>query len=224
MSLHFHVASKLATAIGFLTLLRSVVCLSRYLPDELEQVIDPVLKRNSFFAHPENLLLAMITDDRIHVRKLGLRRILKARSQRVAGVRKFTVPALNYDSSDYIEMIDWQTTHITVPSLIFEVSDTVIMDWVKSNESQIVEFHRFSCQTQAVELWVKLVTQASAAVCGQTSRDGFIRSRLESRRIMPAFDTKAQYETARRRPRHVGPDAEPGRRGFHWLGRQVCRV
>ena len=117
----------------------------------MKQVTDPVLKRNSFFAHPENLLLAMITDDRIHVRKLGLSRILKARSQRVAGVRKFAVPALNYDSSDYIEMIDWQTTRITEPSLIFKVSDTVIMDSVKSNESQIVEFQRFPCHTQAVE-------------------------------------------------------------------------
>ena len=93
-------------------------------------------------------------------------------------------------------MIDWQTTNTTEPPLIFEVFDTVIMDWVKSNESQIVEFQRFPCHTQTVELWVKLVTQASAAVCGQTSRDGFIRSRLESRRIMPAFDTKAQYKTA----------------------------
>ena len=152
MAVHFHVVSKLATAMVLLTLLRSVVCQSRYLPDELEQVIDPVLKRNSFFAHPENLLLAMITDDRIHVRKLGLSRILKARSQRVAGVRKFAVPALNYDSSDYIEMINWQTTHITEPPLIFEVSDTVIMDWVKSSESQIVKFKRFPCHTQGVEL------------------------------------------------------------------------
>ena len=171
------------------------ILLSHYPPDELKQVIDPVLKRNSFFAHPENLLLAMITENRVHVLELGLRRILKARSQRVAGVRKFAVPALNYDSSDYIEMIDWQTTHIIEPPLIFEVSDTVIMDSVKSNESQIVEFQRFPCHTQAVELCVKLVTQASAAVCDQTSMDGFIRLRLESRRIMPAFDTKAPYKT-----------------------------
>lgn len=34
---------------------------------------------------------------------------------------------------------------------------------------------------------MKLVTEASEAVCGQTSREGFIRSRTESRRIMPHF-------------------------------------
>jgi hypothetical protein len=89
--------------------------LSRYLPDKLKQIVDPVLQRNGFFGHPENLLLAMITDERKHVRELGLRRILKARSTRVVGIRKFTVPALNYDVSNYIYLIDWQNTDITEP-------------------------------------------------------------------------------------------------------------
>jgi len=167
--------------------------LSRYLPDELKQVIDPVLQRNGFFGHPENLLLAMITDERKHVRELGLRRILKARSQTVAGIRKFTVSELNFDSSDYIELIDWQNTDITEPPLIADLADSVITDLVKNGESPIIDFPRFPCHTQAVERCVKLVTQASAAVCGQASRDGFIRSRLESRRIMATFNTKADY-------------------------------
>jgi hypothetical protein len=170
--------------------------LSRFLPAELKQVIDPVLQRNGFFGHPENILLGMITDERKHIRELGLRRILKARSQRVAGIRKFTVPKLNYDSSDYFELIDWHHTEITEPPLIVDLSDAVITDFVKSGESPIVDFPRFPSHTQAVERCVKLVTQASAAVCGQTSRDGFIRSRLEGRRIMPTFNTKAQYRVA----------------------------
>jgi hypothetical protein len=172
------------------------IYLSRYLSPELKRVIDPVLQRNSFFAHPENLLLSMITDERIHIRQLGLRRILKARSQLVAGVRKFTVPALNYDSADYIEMINWQNTVITEPPLAADITDSVIKELVRSGESQVVDFPRFPCHTQAVERCVKLVTQASNAVFGYTSRDGFIRSRLEGRRIMPIFDTKAQYKTA----------------------------
>ena len=38
---------------------------------------------------------------------------------------------------------------------------------------------------------VKLVTEASAAVCGQDSRDGFIRARIHHREEMPVFRTKA---------------------------------
>ena len=174
----------------------STIHLSRYLPAELKEVVDPVIQRNVFFGPPENLLLTMITDERKHIRELGLRRILKARSNPVAGIRKFTIPDLNFNSSDYIELIDWHTTAITEPPLIVDVSDAVVADLVKSGDSPIVDFPRFPSHTQAVERCVKLVTQASAAVCGQTSRDGFIRSRLEGRRIMPTFNTKAQYRVA----------------------------
>ncbi|GBM37687.1 hypothetical protein AVEN_9971-1 [Araneus ventricosus] len=40
---------------------------SRFLSENLLKVIDPVIQRNAFFAHPENLLLNMIVDrsDRI---------------------------------------------------------------------------------------------------------------------------------------------------------------
>ena len=53
---------------------------SRFLPENLIKVIDPVIERNAFFAHPENLLLSMIVDERAHIRELGLRRIIKARA------------------------------------------------------------------------------------------------------------------------------------------------
>ena len=52
---------------------------SRYLSTDLKEIVDRVIQRNSFFAHQENILIAMITDDRELVRELGLRRILKAR-------------------------------------------------------------------------------------------------------------------------------------------------
>ena len=70
-------------------------------------------------------------DSECAVRELGLRRIVKARSQPVAGIRKFTVPELNYDSSDYIELIAWQNTEITEPPLIVNLSDALITDMVR---------------------------------------------------------------------------------------------
>ena len=32
------------------------------------RIVDPVIQRNSYFAHPENLLIAMATDERPHIR------------------------------------------------------------------------------------------------------------------------------------------------------------
>ncbi|CAH2100076.1 unnamed protein product [Euphydryas editha] len=55
---------------------------SRYLSDDLKKVVHPVIERNAFFAHPENILIAMIFDERKHIRELGLRRIYKARHSR----------------------------------------------------------------------------------------------------------------------------------------------
>ncbi|GBM34037.1 hypothetical protein AVEN_162218-1 [Araneus ventricosus] len=52
---------------------------SRYLPEDLRNIADPVIERNGFFAHTEHLMLAMTQDNTKHIRELGLRRILKAR-------------------------------------------------------------------------------------------------------------------------------------------------
>ena len=52
---------------------------SRYLSDELKNIVDPVLQRNGYFCHPENILLAMLVDKRLHIRELGLIRIIKCR-------------------------------------------------------------------------------------------------------------------------------------------------
>ena len=50
----------------------------RYLLTDLKEIVDPVTQRNSLFAHPENILIAMITDDTEYVRELELQKILKA--------------------------------------------------------------------------------------------------------------------------------------------------
>ncbi|KAG7313490.1 hypothetical protein JYU34_000625 [Plutella xylostella] len=76
--------------------------LSRCLSSDVKQIIDPVIQRNAFFAHPENLLLAMLFDNRPHIRELGLRRIIATRKNSKPGIRMFKVPKLNFEAHDYI--------------------------------------------------------------------------------------------------------------------------
>ncbi|GBO12141.1 hypothetical protein AVEN_204982-1 [Araneus ventricosus] len=52
---------------------------SRYLPEDLRNLVGPVIKRNGFFAHPEHLMLATTQDNTKLIRELGRQRILKAR-------------------------------------------------------------------------------------------------------------------------------------------------
>ena len=44
----------------------------------MKNVIDPVIQRNAVFAHPENMFLAMLTDDRDSIQHVAHRRILSA--------------------------------------------------------------------------------------------------------------------------------------------------
>ena len=40
--------------------------------DDLKEIIDPVIKRNGYFGHPEGILLAMLKDQRSHIKQLAL--------------------------------------------------------------------------------------------------------------------------------------------------------
>ena len=97
------------------------------------------------------------------------------------------------DATDYFELINWQDTEISEPPLTADVTDDEIRLFVKSAGQSTIDFDRLPCDTQSVERCVKIVTEASLAVCGEHSRDGFIRSRLEARRVVPVFNTKSDY-------------------------------
>ncbi|XP_031339105.1 uncharacterized protein LOC116167737 isoform X3 [Photinus pyralis] len=121
-----------------------------YLEDDKKAIVFRTIQRNSFFAHSENVLLAMLQDERGHIQELALRRIMKARKTN-KGKKKIT-------------------------SANFKVT-----------------VEEFPCHSQAVERGVKLVTEASSAVCGSKARDGYIRARIKSRTEVPKFDTKSQF-------------------------------
>lgn len=169
---------------------------SRYLSPSLKKIIDPVIQRNAYFGHSENILLRMITDERRHIRELGLRRVLKCRQNKVHNAqqpRVFKIPILNFSASDYVDLIDW-SEGVSEPPVTRGITTDSLKDLVNEGGIDRVAFPRYPCHTQAVERHVKLVTKASLSVCGQKSRDGLIRSCLESRNLMPVFNTKAQYK------------------------------
>jgi hypothetical protein len=182
----------------------NLISYSRYLSDDLKNVIDPIIQRNGYFAAPENLLLSMLCDERKIQRELGLRRVLKARTERRDGVRKFKVPKINFDAKDYIDMILWPENDVTEPPLLKHVSSDSLKDFIrKASEAQpnskvdpVVDFPRLPCHTQAVERAVKLVTESAQNVCGSIAREGYIRAKIDSRENMPKFNTKKQFNVS----------------------------
>ncbi|RVE41638.1 hypothetical protein evm_013716 [Chilo suppressalis] len=123
----------------------------KYLPETLKKIIDPVIQRNGYFAHPEGILLAMITDDKKHVRKLVARRILKARSIAQSPTpRLFEVPLIDFNAYTYIDLINCQE-NLTEPPILKNLSDQEIQKIVESGGESEILFIRLPCHTQAVE-------------------------------------------------------------------------
>ncbi|CAH1100856.1 unnamed protein product [Psylliodes chrysocephalus] len=124
---------------------------SRFLPEHLRKIKDPVIQRNGYFGHLENLLLAMLADSRKSVRELGLRRLLKCRT--TAGqqeIREFKLPAFKFDAENYIDMIDWHSTTITEPPLTKCISNKELKEMILDVSTEI-QILKYPCHTQAVE-------------------------------------------------------------------------
>lgn len=67
---------------------------SRYLKKQYKNIIDSVIK--------ENILLAMLDDSLQHIRDLGIRRIIAARTKHNSS-SSFEVPFFNFEVSKYTD-------------------------------------------------------------------------------------------------------------------------
>lgn len=158
---------------------------------EVTNVIDQVISRNAFFAHCENILLAMMTDEDIEFRIRALRIIRNCRSKPEIDVRVFRVPKINFQASEYTELITWD--NVTEPPIIKCIPNDQLEDLVMTNFYSLKEVLNFPCHTQAVERHIKLVTEASKSVTGPEARDAKIKTVLLSRSAMPHFQTKSNW-------------------------------
>jgi hypothetical protein len=70
---------------------------SKYLSDDLKKVIYPVIQRAAYYAHPENILVTILLDERKVIRELAVKRILIARNESKRNpteIRKFVAPKI----------------------------------------------------------------------------------------------------------------------------------
>ncbi|GBM93647.1 hypothetical protein AVEN_210271-1 [Araneus ventricosus] len=57
---------------------RNTIPTSKYLSQDLKDVVAGVICRNSFFAHPGIILLCILKDERPQIKELAARRIIKS--------------------------------------------------------------------------------------------------------------------------------------------------
>lgn len=171
--------------------------MSRFLPIHVRNIIDPVIERNGYFAHNENVLLSMLTDENINIRKLAVDRIIEARATQNSDViRTFRVPKINFLATHYTEIIFWDKTNITEPPLTKMYSESDLIEIFVENSRTVdpnKDMSKFPCHTQAVERCVKLVTEVCSKYINAEQRHGCILTTLKSRTRMPFYNTKKDY-------------------------------
>ena len=140
-----------------------------------------------FFAHQENILLAMVADQNPSLRRVAVTMIQKIRQSQQIGVRLFKVPKLNFHATSYNGMVVLDTL-ATEPPLTTSVIQEDLAGFC--GKTFTAEFPR---HTQSVERAVKLVSDTSKMVFGHERRDGQIKVTLKSRKQMPVFDTKKDF-------------------------------
>lgn len=169
-----------------------------YLSEENKTIVFKCIQDNGYFAHPENMLLSMLTDDREHIKKLALRRIINARSRQLANkqIRRFEIPKIIFGASEYIDMIVWSDLEVTEPPLTRHLTNQDLQRLLETeNVNMISECTLFELpsHTQAVERAVKEVTAASKLVYDNKKRESLIKTRMFDRNIRPIFNTKKQF-------------------------------
>jgi len=166
--------------------------LLKYLLPTVNSIVKPYIARNAYFAHPENILLSMMTDEDCNKRAKAVNIVLSLRDQKSeiqSQIRKFYVPQINFDESDWDELINWNTAVITEPPLTLYLSD----EEIKAVTDAPLAVATYPNHTQSVEHCLKVISDASKAVYGYDARDGFIRAINSSRAVKPRFDSKRQF-------------------------------
>ena len=122
-------------------------------------------------------------DERKHIRKLAARKINVAReidgchSRSSGDIRKFTIPKLSFEARDYCELVNWPDFLRLEPPITCKRMDNDLEEAIKTG--CMPDLEKYPCHTQAVERYVKVVTDVARSVCGKERREGYIRAKLE---------------------------------------------
>lgn len=76
-------------------------------PQTVKKIVHRSIQHNGFFCHPENILLAMLTDESRPTRIDAIEKILEARQRPPSTIRQFILPKIDFNADSYTTMINW---------------------------------------------------------------------------------------------------------------------
>ena len=142
--------------------------LSRDLMPGSQRTVERVLQDNSYWAHPENILIAMLGDSQEVIRRRAVLTIRSARQRydETSHPRQFRPPQLNFRAQFYHTMINWEELEVTEPPLTMEMTEEQLLNVIETP----LELPHYPCHTQHVERVVPLVTESAMQRIGYENR------------------------------------------------------
>ena len=111
------------------------------------------------------------------------------RMKALKGIRKFSIPTLEWNAKTWCDIIDWKSVKVYEPAILAKL-DT---DQLNLTKLEPLVFPDFPAHSQSVERGVKLVTEAATKVAGELRRHQHILSVIQARNIRKQCDTKSGY-------------------------------
>jgi len=164
------------------------------MPQKYLALLRQSVNRNSYFGHPENVLLSMLVDNHIEVRRRAVKLILKKRLEPTTKIRIFQKPDINFNAKKYEDIIDLDNIEIFEPPVCKFFTDSEIITCIDKKDNLVSKAIKgIPNHSQAVERAVKLVTTASSKVSGEDARNGVILNKLAFNNAVKEKNTKKDF-------------------------------
>lgn len=168
---------------------------TQYLETNLREVVNNVIKDNSYFAHSENILLAMLFDDKKEVRNNAIKKILYYRNNLDDPIhlRVYHKPIINFNCTDYVNMINLNNDDIlSEPPFTRSIPYDHLEQYLDYNEQPLPD-PKIPLHIQGTERHVLLLASVSKRVI-EENREGVMAVTLESRVKNPKLESKKDFQ------------------------------
>ncbi|XP_031621365.1 uncharacterized protein LOC116339554 [Contarinia nasturtii] len=159
---------------------------TQYLDSNLRGIVNNVVKDNAYYAHSENILLAMLFDDEKKIRDLAVKKILHYRNhvEDPMQLRVYKKPMINFNCVDYMNMIDLNDDSILFePPFTLSIPYEQLQQYLKNNDLPLPD-PKIPLHIQETEKHVPLLASLSKRVLEQ-DREGVVSVTLERREKFP---------------------------------------
>ncbi|XP_073811852.1 uncharacterized protein [Musca autumnalis] len=171
---------------------------TQYLPDNLRNIVNPVIQNNSYFAHSENVLLSMLFDNRKEIRNFALQKILYIRDNLcdISELREYVKPIINFDCTDYVHMIDLEDKALLFePPFTRNIPYEHLQQYLESVHDENPPFldPLIPCHIQGTERYVQVLASVAKRSIDKT-REGLLASVCEGRKKVPRMESRRDLE------------------------------